>query len=86
MKNVTTAGPLKKSTTNPPAPLLAEGHPRGKTPPPARPNTPLGTNRHVAVDEAKPISGNNKGSIFAAPRKDGGMSPAECGYTKPGKM
>ncbi len=39
--------------------------------------------RRVILSEAKP---NRDVSTFKAPRKEGSMDPAMCGYTKPGKM
>ena len=90
MKNPTTKGPLKKSTTNPIAPIVTEASPRGKSVPMA-PKINAGTGsqadgaKRVIQGEAKPAGRNSSSSTFSAPRKDGGTTPAECGYTKLGK-
>lgn len=78
--------PLKKSGTNPEAPLLREKAPHGAKSPVERPNQPLGTNRHVAVDEAHPAGRDSTSSTFRAPRGGESHNPVDCGYTKPGKM
>ena len=85
MKNVTTKGPLRKSSANPPPPLIEEGKPRGKGMGSAAPTTPTSTAGRVLLSEGKPTGRDSSDSTFRAPRKEGGMSPAECGYTKPGK-
>ena len=76
---------LKKSTVNPPAPLLAEKSPRGKgipgNPPTAREKTG-GSTAAVLRTEIKPAGRNSSSSHYTAPRKECGSSPFECGYTK----
>lgn len=76
---------LKKSTTNPAAPLLEEGHPRGARSPITHPNSPDSTANRVILSEGKAAGRNSSSSTFTAPRKEGGHSPYECGYTHLGK-
>ena len=77
---------FKKSSTNPEPPHVAEGKAHAAKSPVTRPNEPLGTNRHVAVDEAKPHGRQNLSSTFSAPRKDTPHDPMEAGFTHLGKV
>ena len=77
---------LQKSSTNPAAPLLEEGKPRGAKAPVTRPNSPDSTANRVILSEGKPAGRSSSSSTFTAPRKEGGSAPFECGYTHLGKM
>ena len=85
MKNaVLSSGKLKKFDPSGPAPTISgpEGH--GGKAPVTRPNSPDSTKNRVLLTEGSTKhSGAGK---FTAPRKEGSHDPAECGYTKPGKM
>lgn len=77
---------LKKSTANPPAPVLAEAKSHKAGAPKTVPNRPGSASGHVLQSEAKPAGRNSSSSRYTAPRKEGSHNPLECGYTKPGKM
>ncbi len=74
--------PLKKSTVNPTQPLVDEAKPRGKGMPPQPPQAAAKTGASkagVILTEARP---GKTSSTFTAPRKSGGGSPTDTGYTK----
>lgn len=76
---------LKKSGTNPPAPLLKEASPRGKgmpgNPPQAKAKTG-GSTAGMMLAGVKPAGRNSSSSTFRAPRGGESSDPSCCGYTK----
>ena len=84
MKNaVFNRGSLKKSTVNPTQPNIKDASGGGKGVHPAPKINAEAGGKRVILTEA---SASGKKNTFTAPRKDGSMDPAMCGYTKPGKM
>jgi len=84
MKNPTHGFKARATTTNPPPPNVDEA--RATRPGmPSEPAGPASTRGRVILSEAKPAGRNSSSSTFTAPRREGGGSAAELGYTKPGR-
>ena len=84
MKNPTHKFSAKADSVNPTPPNVDE---ISATRPgmPSEPAGPNSTRGRVILSEAKASGRNSSSSTFTAPRREGGGSAAELGYTKPGR-